>query len=409
VVAETPLRFCISTGTLLRAWGDECAAAERMREVNPATLVPATPLRVGVGSVVEAPRLGPCLRSALGLEQGTEALASPEGDLFLASPQPATANDMPDALVLHDDSMPQAMTMTVEATTRCNFRCTFCYGRHLEQGVMTWSTFMAALDALPGLRAVEFTGEGESLVNKSLFRMLEECRARGLWTHLTSNGTLLTEATVERLLALGLDSLAVSFESLDPVRFARLRRGGTAEVMVESLRRVHLMRERRGARLELRLWITLLRDALDEIDDFLRLGAEVGADRVEFQALNPLPAYARYYDDELRANLLTPDEVRAFAEAPERSPAARAALAELVASYRARTCDIFGSATMVYWQGAVTPCRLLKVPDFTPVGNVAERSFGEIWDDEAFRFFRFALRHSMVLRSCQGCPMIHAA
>jgi hypothetical protein len=63
----------------------------------------------------------------------------------------------------------------------------------------------------------------------------------------------------------------------------------------------------------------------------------------------------------------------------------------------------------IYWQGRVTPCRLLKLPDVPPMGSIVETPFAELWARPEFTRFRFALRHGVVLQCCHGCPHVHAA
>jgi radical SAM protein with 4Fe4S-binding SPASM domain len=368
------------------------------------------PLRGGVGDIISLRRVSAPVCQALGIESEAVAWVSDEARILSRSRyvDPVSLGT-PDALVFHDDSVPETLTLTLEAATTCNFRCGFCYGRHLDQGVLKWDHFTAILDGLPGLRAVEFTGEGEPLMNKRIVNMLGECKRRGLWVHLTTNGSLVNRECAERIVDLGIDSFAISLESLRPERFVRLRPGGDLQLVLDSLRTMHHVRRDRDSDLQLRLWVTLLRETIDELDDISDLAQELEIDFVEFQSLNPMRAYARFYDAYLRANMLTVGDLRAVLETKALSRVIRQSLESLVSVYGGRRCDIFMSAAMIYWQGEATPCRLLKVPQHPSVGNVINKDYESIWQNESFKRFRFALQHGVILDSCQNCPFIASA
>jgi MoaA/NifB/PqqE/SkfB family radical SAM enzyme len=407
---EAPVRYLPETDVMLMARSDLVELVAGLRSLGQKGLVQAYPLRGGVGDIISLRRVSGAVCQVLGIESEDVAWTSDAACVLSRSRyvDPLSLGT-PDALVFHDDSVPETLTLTLEAATACNFHCGFCYGRHIDQGVLKWDHFSAILDSLHGLRAVEFTGEGEPLMNKRIVDMLRECKQRGLWVHLTTNGSLLDRELAERIVDLGIDSFAVSIESLKPERFARLRPGGDLRVVLHSLRTMHRVRRDRDSALQLRLWVTLLKETLDELDDIHNLAQELEIDFVEFQSLNPMAAYARFYDAYLRSNMLTVGDLCVALEKMQLSPTIRRALESLVRVYAGRRCDIFMSAAMIYWQGEATPCRLLKVPQHPSVGNMIGRDYVEIWQNESFQRFRFALQHGIILNSCQNCPFVASA
>ncbi|HTB11064.1 MAG TPA: radical SAM protein [Bryobacteraceae bacterium] len=407
---EAPARYLPEQDAVLIARSDMAELVARIRSLGQQGLVPAHPLRGGVGDIISLRRVSETVCQALNIESESAAWTS-DAVGFLSRTRDVDAFSLgpPDALVFHDDSAPETLTLTLEAATACNFRCGFCYGRHIDQGVLKWDHFTAVLDGLHGLRAVEFTGEGEPLMNKRIVDMLLECKKRGLWVHLTTNGSLLNRELAERIVDLGIDSLAVSIESLKPERFARLRPGGDLRIVLDALRMIHRVRRDRQSALQLRLWVTLLRETLDELDDMDDLAQELEIEFVEFQSLNPMTAYSRFYDAYLRGNMLTSEDLREVLETMQLSPTIHQSLESLIKVYDGRRCDIFMSAAMIYWQGEATPCRLLKVPQHPSVGNMIGRDYVDLWNGEPFKRFRFALQHGVILNSCQNCPFVASA
>ena len=101
----------------------------------------------------------------------------------------------------------------IEPTTRCNYRCGFCAGRSMRQGDLDWQVFERFLSSNPNLRHVELQGEGEPLMHPRFFDMVAACRARGIKVSLISNGSMLSESAIDRLIEGGVDSIHVSLES----------------------------------------------------------------------------------------------------------------------------------------------------------------------------------------------------
>lgn len=317
--------------------------------------------------------------------------------------------ELPSAVIFHSVDLPKPTTLVIEPTTACNFRCSFCYGRHLKQGVMRLPAFLDLLENLPSITAVEFTGEGEPLLNKDVPDMIRAFKARGSWVHLTTNGSRMTPERAAMIHDLRVDSVSTSLESLDAERFSYLRPGGDLTELQQAVAMLVSERKARGYGPEILLWVTLLRSSIDEIDAFLDYAEQAGFARVEFQTLNQLAAYQRFYSDELKAEILSEADLVAHRAKPSTSPRSRQVISELLDIHSGRRCDIFMHSTMVYWQGDVTPCRLLKVPQHPNCGNARQTPLTQIWKGSSFAKFRFALQHGIILNACDGCSSVSHA
>src|SRR5258706_6000447 len=189
---DARVRYLPQQDVVVMALSDLASLIASLRSIDQQELVHPGPLRGGVGDILSLRQVSGTVCKALGIESESVAWTSDVSPILSRNRYiDRLSLGIPDALVFHDDSVPESLTLTLEAATACNFRCGFCYGRHIEQGVLKWDHFSAILDGLPGLRAVEFTGEGEPLVNNRIVDMLRECKKRGLWVHLTTNGSLL--------------------------------------------------------------------------------------------------------------------------------------------------------------------------------------------------------------------------
>ena len=160
---------------------------------------------------------------------------------------------------------------------------------------------------------------------------------------------------------------------------------------------------------ELRLFVSLVRSKLSEVENFLSYGDRLGFDRVEFQTLNGLPAYARFYPLALAGEISDrADLIDALAQ-PSLTDRARQVLLDLCAQFEGAVCDRFMLGLAPNWQGLVSPCCLLKVPDFPSLGDLTTMTLEDLWLGTEFRRFRFAAQHGVVLQSCDGCATMAGA
>jgi GTP 3',8-cyclase len=123
--------------------------------------------------------------------------------------------------------------LRVSVTDRCNLRCCYCMPAGGVQSIAHGDVLsferirdiVAAATRL-GIDKVRLTG-GEPLVRKGITSLVSMLRAvPGLGeVAMTSNGLLLPELAGD-LKRAGLDRLNISLDSLDPLRYARITRGG---------------------------------------------------------------------------------------------------------------------------------------------------------------------------------------
>jgi len=94
-------------------------------------------------------------------------------------------------------------TTRIDITGRCNLRCTHCQAdmflgkKHLELSTQEWKSVFVQL-ASSGAMTLSFLG-GEPFLRKDFLDLLEFASQLGLRTTVTTNGTLITEKIVSRL------------------------------------------------------------------------------------------------------------------------------------------------------------------------------------------------------------------
>jgi MoaA/NifB/PqqE/SkfB family radical SAM enzyme len=207
--------------------------------------------------------------------------------------------------------------LQIEPTTRCNFKCKFCAGRHMKQMDMNLGDFEGIVRAFPDIRHIELQGEGEPLLNLDFFNMVELARLHHphVFISCITNGSLFTPGNIERLLTLQLDVLNVSLESPTPRIFQQLR-GGNLEFVLAGMRGLLAERNRRGyTKPAVGFNITILRDTAIEYPAIISLYKELGLDGgLGMQFLQHMDAYTGYYNSEMKGQILLKKETQSLWE-----------------------------------------------------------------------------------------------
>lgn len=134
--------------------------------------------------------------------------------------------------------------LRLSITDRCNFRCVYCMEpdvRFMPAQELLTIDEMARLARVCiglGVDKVRVTG-GEPTVHPQLTRIIASLAGAGaVDLAMTTNGSMMDEASLAGWRAAGLDRLTVSIDSLDPARFARMTRSAASPgEVVEGIRR----------------------------------------------------------------------------------------------------------------------------------------------------------------------------
>ena len=105
----------------------------------------------------------------------------------------------------------------LKITEKCNLNCGYCCehnnsGRHVPvETVFKWIEKCSEL----GVKHVEFIG-GEPLMHPDLFEMLKSAKSHGMNTGFTTNGFLMTDEFIEKLMENGIRRIQLSIDCIEP-------------------------------------------------------------------------------------------------------------------------------------------------------------------------------------------------
>jgi len=305
--------------------------------------------------------------------------------------------------------------LNIEPTTRCNFSCWYCVGRHMKQEDIRVEDFERMLDNFPTLRTIALVGEGEPLMHKGFFKMARAAVARGIRVVTLSNGSTFSSSNVRKICEAGITYISISIDSFDAATFASSRIGGKLQQVLNGIRRLRDYRDHHGYQYpKIAVKGTLFHSTQNELPRIAALAKEYGVEIFEsFQVLNPMSTYVPIYPSEKIRELEDIDRVGAAITRD--APGVQTLLQPVQEFFAQEGIDIDKNGTpnglrpgcdeqWIYslLSGDVTPCCQIKTP-ISPTWNLFSHSIGEILQDRLYENTRFNLWNGFFPRYCKGC------
>ena len=128
--------------------------------------------------------------------------------------------------------------LLIETSSFCNLVCMGCPQKDLsrKRGFIDVDVFKRVVDeAAEYDTRTWFHFMGEPLMHPHIFEMVAYAAEKGLpYFGMSTNGLLLSEENIERVLDSGLQRFEISLDAIDPELFALLRPGGSPERIIEN-------------------------------------------------------------------------------------------------------------------------------------------------------------------------------
>ena len=322
----------------------------------------------------------------------------------------------------------EPVCLYLETTNRCNLLCTTC-PRTFEElerpGDMSWDLFTSIVDQFPKIARVVLHGIGEPMMVRNLPRMVRYLKDRGTYVLFNTNGTLLKGPKAKALIESGLDELRVSLDAAEPKAFELVRGRDLFDSIVKNVKAFVALKAELGATApRVSLWLTGLRETLEQLPAFIRLAHAIGVPEVHLQRLVYLP--------EGEAQGLARPQSSLF-ERIEAEESDHLAQAEKVAADLGVMFDASGATdpgeslkrqdddqpwslcrrpwSLMYFtaHGRAIPCCIapfsMRGYDSFTLGDATQNSLREIWNGPGYQNFRQALLSEHPPAACSNCGL----
>jgi tungsten cofactor oxidoreducase radical SAM maturase len=308
-------------------------------------------------------------------------------------------------LILHP-CLPDVHKLYIEPTTACNLACRTCIRNtwddpNQHMSIQTFQRIVDSLDGLPDLKRVVFTSFGEPFTQPRILDMIETLRKRELAVTIGTNGLLLNAKISAELIRLGVDRVIISIDGGKPETYANVRGAMLADV-IEHIRGLNeTKRQLHSLYPAISIAFVALRSNIAELDDLVRMAAELNVSRLLVS--NVLP-YSEGLREEVLYGYQPVPPLKASGWALKLDAWVSWATQELPHMHwgAERRCRfVQDHAVVVGWDGGISPCYALshnysyytvdgikKRVERYMLGNVNDQSLAEIWMGEEYVRFR---------------------
>lgn len=259
---------------------------------------------------------------------------------------------------IRPDALP--VEFIVETTAKCNLYCPMCPREtHKQPKEDMPDEIFERLIRESGSSAehMMLIGLGEPFLDPKIYERIEYCDRHGIYTLLSTNGTLLDEAAADRILRSRLQHITLSFDGSRKESFEYYRKGARFEKVRDNFIRFARMKRERGSRIQIVVQMVRMERNWDEVDEFAGFWSSVpGVDQVRIKA------------DE--TNLMQPSSGHEAGD------------------WKHPCHYLWRGPMYVKHSGDVYPCCQSYMLDGAPVGNIGRESLAEIWNSGAMQNMR---------------------
>jgi MoaA/NifB/PqqE/SkfB family radical SAM enzyme len=307
----------------------------------------------------------------------------------------------------------------LEVTNRCNLLCTTCPRTFEElepEADMSWELFTKIVGGVDRLQRVVLHGVGEPMLVKNLPEMVRHLKDRGVY--------LLTEKNGQALIDAGLDEMRVSLDAADASVFRMVRGKDMFDRIVTNLRGFRQMQKRLGIETpRVSMWLTGLRETLDQLEGFVRLAETVDVREIYLQRMvffgDSSQGLARAESALFEKTTTQEEETIQRAVALATSLGIRfnaSGATEPGTSIKKRAADSPWSLcrrpwTLMYFTatGRALPCCIAPFSmhgyeSFT-LGDASQQTLREIWNGPQYQTFRSSLMTPVPPSACANCGL----
>ena len=174
----------------------------------------------------------------------------------------------------------------VESAIACNLKCVMCPWREMakkveNRGIMTQTVWEAISPYLDRVQSVDFTGGGEPLLQPKLADWIADATKAGCETGFLSNGLLLAEEKLKKILAAGINWICISMDGATAEMYNKIRVGSDFDRVCENV--ANIARLRTGNIPKTMINFVLMDLNAHQMEEIVQLAARLGVDQLNFK------------------------------------------------------------------------------------------------------------------------------
>lgn len=283
------------------------------------------------------------------------------------------------------------ITIDCSLTRRCSYRCVYCYGKLQanDERKMTRDVIFSFLDdaAEIGVKAVSFVSDGESTCSPYLYDAIIHGKKNGLDIALGTNGYLLDDKRLNDILPC-LTYLRFNISAGEENAYARIM-GSSREAyykVLSTIRECVRIKAQNALNVTIGLQMVLLSEYSDQVLLLAKLGKELGVDYTVIKHCSDdehgslgvdYSSYFKLTDILKQAESYSCDGYLV-----------KAKWSKILSDGKRIYSRCYGTPFIMQFSGSglVAPCGMFFNNKYKKyhIGNIAEKSFKEIWKSQRY-------------------------
>lgn len=267
-------------------------------------------------------------------------------------------------------------SLVIELTNICNLCCPLCPSpiSHREKGVMSFSDFVRITDTLPkSVDCLELYFSGEPFINKDLFNIIKHVHKKGIYSHLSTNGTLIGD-NVPDLVSSQLSKLIISLDGATEDTYNKYRVGGNFKKVVHNIRKLVEERDKSSQKNpSIELQYIIMKHTEKEIDMAVKLAKDLKVDALSLVSVSLGTHHISENKRKEIANCYLPEDLSFSRYILDASGMP-------INKWNWNYCPHWKSG-VILWNGDITVC-CYDHNAFEVYGNLLKSTFNEIWNSK---------------------------
>lgn len=298
----------------------------------------------------------------------------------------------------------------ISPTDACNLRCKTCwrlekpdYKRLKEE--LTLEEIKRILKECKKLKVktIDLTGGGEPFYRKDIFEIIKLAKKYGFETTLTTNGTLLDEERIKKILSSGLDDICFSIESGEEKINDKLRGKGTYKKILEAIKKINELKKH-SKKPTTRIATVLTKKNYKRLDSLIEFALKNRISAINF---SPLIEWKTNKPLSMKKERKSLDVLRKLNEKIEKK--------ELYSNLKLilkhglfeheppKFCFAPWEMLFINSNGKVLACCTLASHYESIMGNIREESLSQIWYGKKMNKFRERIKTKEYFDECKKC------
>ena len=305
------------------------------------------------------------------------------------------------------------ITMDIEPTTGCNFRCTMCQvsDENFISKNLNFEVFKKFIDQNKQLLKIKLQGMGEPLVNNNFYKMVDYASQSGICSEITTNGSLLNEKNINFLKKSQLSRITISMDGATKETFENIRVKSNFNTVVNNSINLVKQFKRKIIRPEISAWCTLQKKNFFEAEKIFDLCSNIGFDKLTFQIHLTDWGKLEWREKNNKQQINNDDtkilEVLNMIKNKSKKSNIKVEIFEENLLSFEKQCSWPWTSTYLSKTGDIVPCCIIGDEKVESFGNINDQNFSQIWNSTKYMKFRNEIKNNQIPEYCKNCYKEH--